>query len=109
VHEMAAVLLLIDNQPAVFLLVSKQPISFHSLISIWYVLLIFFEIDFNVRLQWKSGSWQQQITDDKYVGETGIHSVQNGILLEAGAHAFFDKYMIAINPDVRLIISIRSP
>jgi hypothetical protein len=62
---------------------------------------LLFDITSNVRLQWRSGSWQQQITDDEYDGETGIHSVQNGILLRSDVHVFFDKYMMAINPDVR--------
>ncbi|KAH9036351.1 hypothetical protein EDB85DRAFT_781078 [Lactarius pseudohatsudake] len=48
---------------------------------------------------WRSGSWQQHITDDKYDGETGIHSVQNGILLDSTAHIYFGKYLLAINPD----------
>jgi len=48
---------------------------------------------------WRSGSWQQHITDDAYDGETGIHSVQNGILLDSTAHKLFDKYLLAINPD----------
>jgi len=48
---------------------------------------------------WRSGSWQQQINDDEYVGETGIHSIQNGILLNSEAHAYFDTYSLAINPD----------
>ena len=54
----------------------------------------------NFSLQWRSASWQQHITDDSYVGETGIHSVQNGILLDGVAHTYFDKYLLAINPDV---------
>jgi hypothetical protein len=69
---------------------------------------LFLDINSNVYLQWKSGSWQQQIIDDKYVGETGIHSVQNGILLDSTTYGFFDIYMVAINPDVRLIICINS-
>ncbi|KAN0127885.1 hypothetical protein V8E53_014332 [Lactarius tabidus] len=48
---------------------------------------------------WRSLSWQQHITDDSYDGETGIHSVQNGILLDGTAHIYFDKYLLAINPD----------
>ncbi|KAI9464035.1 hypothetical protein BJY52DRAFT_882739 [Lactarius psammicola] len=48
---------------------------------------------------WRSGSWQQHITDDEYGGETSIHSAQNGILLDAAAHIYFDKYLLAINPD----------
>jgi hypothetical protein len=66
-----------------------------------------FDIDSNTRIKWRLGSWQQQIADDEYVGEPGIHSVQNGILMDRTVHAFFDKYIIAINPDVSLIISIR--
>ena len=29
-----------------------------------------------------------------------MHSVQNGILLDSTAHVYFDKYLLAINPDV---------
>ena len=43
------------------------------------------------------------------MGETGIHSVQNGILLGSDIHEFFDKYMIAINLDASLIIVAGSP
>ena len=59
----------------------------------------------NPSLQWRLWSWQQHITDDAYDCETGIHSVQNGILLDLTAHAYFDKYMLAINPDVCTIFS----
>ena len=31
-----------------------------------------------------------------------MHSVQNGILLDSTAHIYFDKYMLAINPDARI-------
>ncbi|KAI9780784.1 MAG: hypothetical protein M1839_006572 [Geoglossum umbratile] len=49
---------------------------------------------------WRSGQWSQRIEDDFHdVGESKIHSVQNGILLASHVHAYFDKYMIAINPD----------
>ncbi|KAH9066644.1 hypothetical protein EDB87DRAFT_1587336 [Lactarius vividus] len=53
---------------------------------------------------WRSGSWKQHITDDKYDGETGIHSVQNGILLDKTAHIYFDKYLLAIDPDVGIAL-----
>jgi hypothetical protein len=56
----------------------------------------------NSWLQWREEHWQQQITDDEYAGETGIHSVQNGILMDSSTHFFFDKYLLAINPDVRI-------
>jgi hypothetical protein len=43
------------------------------------------------------------IEDD--IPESEIHSIQNGLLLSQTPHAYFDKYMIAINPDVRVFIS----
>ncbi|KAN0137722.1 hypothetical protein V8E53_004478 [Lactarius tabidus] len=46
---------------------------------------------------------QQQFADDKYDGETGMHSVQNGILLDCTvctAHIHFDKYLLTIDPDL---------
>ncbi|KAI9769519.1 MAG: hypothetical protein M1840_003996 [Geoglossum simile] len=50
--------------------------------------------------RWRSGQWAQRIEDDSSdVGDSKIHSVQNGILLLSHVHAYFDKYMIAINPD----------
>ncbi|OBT58891.1 hypothetical protein VE04_00574 [Pseudogymnoascus sp. 24MN13] len=48
---------------------------------------------------WKVESWQRQIADDKYVGESGINSAQNGILLRFDVQDLFDTYRIAINPD----------
>ena len=54
--------------------------------------------------QWRLGQWSQMIEDDmpeSDIGESKIHSIQNGLLLLQTPHAYFDKYMIAINPDVR--------
>ncbi|OBT85393.1 hypothetical protein VE02_05075 [Pseudogymnoascus sp. 03VT05] len=49
---------------------------------------------------WVAEGWKQQITDDDVgISDTRINSIQNGILLDSSAHVFFDKYMIAINPD----------
>jgi hypothetical protein len=48
------------------------------------------------------------IEDDEsetYIGESKIHSIQNGLLLSQPAHTFFNKYKIAINPDVRVFTS----
>ena len=45
--------------------------------------------------------------DDSDIGDSKIHSVQNGLLLSQIAHTFFDKYKIAINPDVRMFTSAR--
>jgi hypothetical protein len=58
--------------------------------------------------QWNSAHWSQMIQDDEPesdIGKSKIHSIQNGLLLSQPAHTFFDKYMIAINPDVRVFIS----
>ncbi|KAH0563420.1 hypothetical protein GP486_002010 [Trichoglossum hirsutum] len=52
--------------------------------------------------RWRSGQWSQKIEDDfPDIGESKIHSLQNGILLSESAHTYFDKYRIAINPDAR--------
>ncbi|OAF55147.1 hypothetical protein VC83_08423 [Pseudogymnoascus destructans] len=49
---------------------------------------------------WVSGKWKQQLTDDNIdISESGIKSVQNGLLLDSSAHHFFNKYAIAIDPD----------
>ena len=58
--------------------------------------------------QWRSGQWSQIIEDDESefnIGQSKIHSIQNGLLLSQPAHSYFDKYMIAINPDVRVFTS----
>jgi len=59
--------------------------------------------------QWRSGQWSQSIEDDELesnIGEAKIHSIQNGLLLSEPAHSYFDKYMIAINPDLRMFTSV---
>jgi predicted restriction endonuclease len=56
--------------------------------------------------QWRSGQWAQVIEDDEpeeSISKTKIHSIQNGLLLSQLVHSYFDKYMIAINPDVRVL------
>src|SRR5271170_6697577 len=61
----------------------------------------------NSMSQWRSGEWSQMIEDDEPdIGNSKIHSIQNGILLLETAHAYFDKYKIAINPDVRVFTSV---
>jgi hypothetical protein len=77
----------------------------HSL----YVLLKFLiYVASNSISQWRSGQWSQIIEDDmpeSDISESKIHSIQNGLLLLQTPHAYFDKYMITINPDVRMFIS----
>jgi HNH endonuclease len=34
--------------------------------------------------------------------ESGINSVQNGLLLRVDVHRLFDQYLISINPDVSI-------
>jgi hypothetical protein len=38
------------------------------------------------------------------IGQSKIYSIQTGLLLSLIVHTYFDKYMIAINPDVRVFI-----
>jgi hypothetical protein len=62
----------------------------------------------NSMSQWHYGQWSQMIEDDEPesdIGDSKIHSIQNGLLLSEPAHTFFDKYKIAINPDVRMFTS----
>jgi HNH endonuclease len=62
----------------------------------------------NSMSQWHSGQWSQMIEDDQPesdIGDSKIHSIQNGLLLLQTVHSCFDKYMIAINPDVRVFTS----
>ncbi len=40
------------------------------------------------------------VADDRYVGESGINSVQNGIILCADVHRLFDTSRNAINTDM---------
>jgi hypothetical protein len=55
-------------------------------------------------LQWRSGQWNRLIEDDySDIGQSKIYSIQNGLLLSQVAHTYFDKYRIAINPDVRVL------
>jgi len=62
----------------------------------------------NSILQWRSGQWSEKIEDDESdIGDSKIHSVQNGLLLLQTAHTYFDQYKIAINPDVRIFTSTR--
>ena len=39
------------------------------------------------------------------IGQSKIHSIQNGLLLSQPAYSSFDKYKIAINSDVRVLTS----
>ena len=45
--------------------------------------------------------------DEPDIGDSKIHSIQNGLLLSQPAHTYFDQYKIAINPDVRMFTSAR--
>ena len=79
---------------------------YHSL----YILLKFLiYVSSNSISQWRSGQWGQIIEDDEpeeNIGKSKIHSIQNGLLLSQLPHSYFDKYMIAINPNVTVFISI---
>src|SRR5438045_3802954 len=62
---------------------------------------VYFALKVLFYAQWRSDQWNHRIGDDHPdIGESKIHSIQNGILLSQNAHAYFDKYIISINPDV---------
>ncbi|KZF19131.1 hypothetical protein L228DRAFT_251222 [Xylona heveae TC161] len=48
---------------------------------------------------WRTGNWAAVLSDDEMPGSSGIHSVQNGILLDQTIHTLFDKYLVAMDPD----------
>ncbi|KZF19582.1 hypothetical protein L228DRAFT_263455 [Xylona heveae TC161] len=48
---------------------------------------------------WRSGGWSALLEDDDFPGKTGIHSIQNGILLDASVYIEFEKYHVAVDPD----------
>ncbi|KAK2787941.1 hypothetical protein FQN53_004382 [Emmonsiellopsis sp. PD_33] len=52
--------------------------------------------------EWITRNYQSWITDTapaSQIGSSGIHSCQNGILLNASLHTLFDTYAVAVNPD----------
>jgi hypothetical protein len=74
----------------------------HSLCVLLKFLIYMFS---NLMSQWRSGQWSRMIEDDapeSEIGQSKLHSIQNGLLLSQVAHTYFDKYRIAINPDVRV-------
>jgi HNH endonuclease len=76
--------------------------------SLCVLLKFLIHVSSNSMSQWRSGQWGQMIEDDEPlsdIGDSKIHSIQNGLLLSQQAHSYFDKYMIAINPDVRIFTS----
>jgi len=49
---------------------------------------------------WIDNGYKEWITDmDDAVGSSRIHSTQNGFLLQATIHRFFDQYLVSVNPD----------
>ena len=50
-------------------------------------------------------NYRRWITDDNNagrIGETGLYSLQNGLLLTANMHRTWDSFGVAVDPDVRL-------
>jgi hypothetical protein len=84
-------------------------ILLQSLIFLCILLKFLIYVSSNSMSQWRSDQWSQMIEDDEpesNIGNSKIHSIQNGLLLSQVAHSYFDKYKIAINPDVRVFIYI---
>ena len=40
------------------------------------------------------------VQEDRIIGNYGINSVQNGLLMRSDLHQEFDAYIFSINPDV---------
>ncbi|KAJ5616306.1 hypothetical protein N7537_001420 [Penicillium hordei] len=52
--------------------------------------------------QWRRDGYRRYITDTRpnsEIGESGLYSAQNGLLLRADMHAYFDAFQIGIDPD----------
>jgi hypothetical protein len=53
--------------------------------------------------EWRRDGYRKYITDtrpDSEIGESGLYSAQNGLLLSADIHVHFDDFRIGIDPDV---------
>ncbi|OQD71097.1 hypothetical protein PENPOL_c001G03200 [Penicillium polonicum] len=51
---------------------------------------------------WRRDGYRRYITDTRpnsEIGESGLYSAQNGLLLRADIHAYFDAFIIGIDPD----------
>lgn len=49
-------------------------------------------------IQFNYGRWLTNMDDA--VGVSGIHSIQNGLLMAGSLHTRFDQYLFSINPDI---------
>ncbi|KAJ6187864.1 hypothetical protein N7519_002772 [Penicillium mononematosum] len=52
--------------------------------------------------EWRRDGYRRYITDtrpDSEIGESGLYSVQNGLLLRADIHPHFDGFQIGFDPD----------
>lgn len=47
--------------------------------------------------------WISDSTEARLIGDTKIHSPQNGLLLSTGIHPLFDAFLVSVNPDVSAI------
>jgi predicted restriction endonuclease len=50
-----------------------------------------------------SNNLSRWITNKASTGDSGINSVQNGLLLASHVHQLFDQYLISIHPDVCIL------
>jgi HNH endonuclease len=49
------------------------------------------------------GNYSRWITSKTSWRDTGINSIQNGLLLKADVHRLWDQFLISVNPDVRIL------
>ena len=54
--------------------------------------------------EWNRNSYKSNwVTDDSPssdIGESGLYSLQNGLLLDNTVHTYFDDFKLGIDPDV---------
>jgi hypothetical protein len=54
--------------------------------------------------EWNRNNYKDNwITDDSpssEIGESGLYSLQNGLLLNMTVHGYFDEFKLGIDPDV---------
>jgi hypothetical protein len=55
--------------------------------------------------QWNRNHYRRYITDISPavdIGDSGLYSPQNGLLLSKNAHDVFDDFLLGVDPDVRI-------
>ncbi|KXG48708.1 uncharacterized protein PGRI_025780 [Penicillium griseofulvum] len=62
--------------------------------------------------EWTKQGYRQYITDTRptsEIGESGLYSIQNGLLLGAEVHCLFDQFQLGVDPDADYKIIVFAP